>query len=353
MVAQSRRSKQFIWGTWAVIAAVFLWVVTFSTAFAIADPDSIAIEDVRAYDSALEADDLLIVVEYNLPYTSLPDEVISDAFLGRFLRDTTELKSVEPFAFNDKGYGRGIFSLYWTAVQKSADSIEFENTNAEGYKLILQGKVGVFTGSVPTITSTSIIWTDTAKTATFLFQDIERIARKFENDPGWNDDADFADLIENPGGTVQLTSSGIGSGEEYFSNAIPQLGAMIPSIFSSAQTSPDVSEKPDSRSFANTKDQFWEGNWIDDHFNFLATQYQAPKRMFTGMAAVIFMGLIAFFCANLLGQHELAAPFGLLTMAFTFPMFGAINFFPLNFVLTATFVMGVLGLGWVFFLRKT
>ncbi len=71
------------------------------------------------------------------------------------------------------------------------------------------------------------------------------------------------------------------------------------------------------------------------------------------MAAVIFMGLIAFFCANLLGQNEMAAPFGLLTMTFTFPMFGAINFFPLNFVLTAAFVMGVLGLGWVFFLRKT
>ncbi len=351
MVAQNKRSKLFLFI--AVVVAAFLWAASFTSVFAIADPDSIAIEDVRAYDSVLESGDLLIIVEYNLPYTALPDEIIFDAYLGRFLLDTTELKSVEPFAFNDKGYGRGIFSLYWTKVQKEADSIEFDNPNAEAYKLILQGKVGVFTGSVPTITSNSISWTDTARTATLLFQEIERIARKFENDTGWNDDADFADLIENPGGTVQLTSTGIGSGEEYFSNAVPQLGAMIPSIFSSSQTSPDVSERPDSRSFADEKDQFWNGNWIDEKFDFLALQHQAPKRTFTAMFAVIFMGLIAFFCANLLGQNALAVPFGMLTMAFTFPMFGAINFFPLNFVLATSFVMGVLGLGWVFFLRKT
>ena len=349
MMARSRRFNQLMFATWAVLAATLLWAVSFSTAFAIADPDSIAIEDVRAYDSVLESGDLMIIVEYNLPYTSLPDEIISDAYLGQFLLDSTILKSVEPFAFNDKGYGRGIFSLYWTAVQKSDDSIEFDNPNAEGYKLVLLGKVGVFTGSVPTITSTSIIWTSTGFTTSALFIDTAELARKLENDPGWNDDPDFADLIESPGGTIQLTATG----EEYFSNAVPQLGAMIPTLFSSSQTSPDVSEKVDNRSFAADKDRFWEGNWVDEHFDFLATQYQAPKRMFTGMAAVIFMGLIAFFCASILGQNELAAPFGLMTMAFTFPMFGAINFFALNFVLTGAFVMGVLGLGWVFFLRKT
>ncbi len=347
-------SKRKIWAGWfwayfAVVAGVFLWLGHTPLVYAIADPDSISIQGVRAYDSVLEADDLLIVVEYNLAYTTLPDEIISDAYLGRFLRDSTELKSVEPFAFNDKGFGRGVYSLYWTAVQKSADSIEFDNPNSENYQVRLQGKVGVFTGSVPTIASSSIVWTNELNTAALLFQDIETVARKFENDTGWNDDPDFADLINDQGGAVQFTLTG----ETYFSNAIPQLITMIPAMFSLAKESPDFSEKPDSRSFANDKDQFWNGNWIDTHFDFLATQHQAPKRTFTAMAAVIFMGLIAFFCAGLLGQNELAAPFGILTMAFTFPMFGAINFFPLNFVLTTTFVLGILGLGWIFFLRKT
>ncbi|KKL46161.1 hypothetical protein LCGC14_2348370, partial [marine sediment metagenome] len=135
------------------IAASLL--VAFSSAtpvYAIDNPDTISIETVRAYDSVLTSGDLLIIVQYNLAYASLPDEVITDAFIGRFKLGTIELNSVEPFSFNDKGYGRGVFSLFWTPTQKTADSIEFNNPNLEDYTLTLQGDIGVFTGSVPTTT---------------------------------------------------------------------------------------------------------------------------------------------------------------------------------------------------------
>jgi len=336
----------------AVFAAVVVFVFSYRDVLAIADPDTITIEDVRAYDSVLESGDLLVIVEYNLAYSSLPDEIISDAYLGRFLRDTAELKSVEPFAFNDKGYGRGIFSLYWTAAEKDTDSIEFDNPNAEGYKLNLQGKVGVFGGSVPSITSPSISFQDSTQTAQLLFAHVESLARKFENDSGWNDNVDFDDLIENPGGVVQLTSEGIGSGEEYFSNAIPQLQSMIPTIFSSGLSSPDFSEKQPDRALEDKVNTFWDGNWVGDHFDFQADLYGVPRRTLTAMAAVVFMGLIAFFVTNLLGQNPQAPGFGMMTMAVTLPMFGAIDMVPLNFVITTAFVMGVLGLGWVFFLRR-
>ena len=64
------------------------------------------------------------------------------------------------------------------------------------------------------------------------------------------------------------------------------------------------------------------------------------------------MGVIAFTATKLLGGQELAAPFGIMTMAVSLPMFGAVNWIPLNMVITIAFVMGILGLGWVFFLRR-
>ena len=147
-----------------LILAWILFMVLSETVFAISNPTSITIVDVRAYDAVLEADDLLVVVEYDLAYTVFPAEIISDAYLGRFLNGTTELTSVEPYAFNDKGYGAGIFSFYWSPAQKETASIEFNNPNVEPYTVVLQGKPGVFPGTAPSITSPTIHWQDASNT---------------------------------------------------------------------------------------------------------------------------------------------------------------------------------------------
>ena len=335
-----------------VVVAWISFIVVYETALGISNPTSITIVDVRAYDSVLEADDLLVVVEYNLPYAVIPDEIISDAYLGRFLNGTTELTSVEPYAFNDKGYGRGIFSFSWSPAQKATASIEFDNPDAEPYLVSLQGKPGVFPGTAPSITSPTIDWQDSSNTTNLLYAQVSDLAYKFENDPGWNDETDFDDLIESPGGVLQLTSAGRGSGEEYFSNAIRELQSMIPAIFSSGTSAPDFSESPINQSYENDLNTFWDGNWIGTHFDTLATTYDAPRGVITALIATLFIGLIAFFSANLLGQNAEAAGFGMMTMAVTLPMFTAINMVPLNFTIVTTFVLGVLGIGWVVFLRR-
>ena len=56
-----------------VVVAWISFIVGYETALGISNPTSITIVDVRAYDSVLEADDLLVVVEYNLPYAVIPD----------------------------------------------------------------------------------------------------------------------------------------------------------------------------------------------------------------------------------------------------------------------------------------
>ena len=335
----------FAW-IWAIVFAAWIGLVA-SVVFAIANPDTISIEDVRAYSTVLTDGDLLILVEYNLAYASLPTEIISDAYVGRFKRGTEDLNPIEPFAFNDKGYGRGVFSFYWTSSQRVTDSIEFDNPNNEDYTVSLQGKIGVFPGSIPSITTDTIDWQDPAITRTLLHEEIVFLARKFENDPGWNDDADFDDLIANPGGEDQLTTTG----EDYFTGAIPQLSVMTPALFSSGTITPDFVESTFTPSYEDDLNTFWDGNWVDTRFQVLADRFEVPKRGLTTVFALFWMLLIAWFVARLLeGVNENQA-FGLATMALTLPMFTAVNWIPLSIAMVVAFLC-LLGIGWTLWLRR-
>jgi len=333
----------------ASMAAFIFWGVSsvFAGVLGIANPDTIKIEDVRAYNTVLTDGDLLVLVEYNLVYASLPDEVISDAFVGRFKRGTEDLNQTEPFSFNDKGYGRGVFSLYWTPAEVTTSSIEFGNTNSEDYTVTLQGKLGVFPSTIPSITTSTIDWQNVDITRTLLHEEIVFLARKFENDPGWNDDADFDDLIVNPGGEDQLTTTG----ENYFQGAIAQLSLMVPALFTSGVTAPDFVESDFGTSYQDELDTFWDGNWVDTKFQTLADRYEVPKRALTSVFALFWMILIAWFVSRLLegvGENQM---FGIATMALTLPMFTAVNWIPLPIALSVAF-LALLGVGWTLFLRR-
>jgi hypothetical protein len=344
------------WFALAVLASLIALLP--GQAFAIGDPDSITISDIRAYDSVLESGDLLVIVEYDLPYTSIPTETIGDAYLGRFLRSTTELNSVEPFSYNDKGYGVGIFSLYWSATQKTTDSIEFDDSNSEAYAITLQGKIGVFTGSVPTTTTTTITWQDVSDTKDLLKLHIVELAQRFESDTDWNDgtqsniintaSTNFGNLISVTTGNDQLTAVG----EEYFSNAIPQIQVMVPSLFSSGVTTPDFTERSFDKSFEGNINSFWDGNWVDTRFQNLADTYRVPKRTLTTIVALFFMCLIAFFVSRLLDSTDNGMAFGLMTFAVTLPMAAAVNWVPMAVVASVGFIC-LTGVSWSIWGRRS
>ena len=243
-------APNYRWG----IAFALLVALLPGQALAIADPDSITLEMVRAYSGVLETGDMLVVVHYDLAYTSTPAEQIGDAYLGRFFRGTTELNSVEPFPFNDRGYGVGVFSLYWTASQVTSDSIEFEDTNSENYAVSLQGKVGVFPGSAPSSTTNTITWRAASNTESLLFADIDEVANTLEQNAAWV--ANTYDLISRLGGQEALTNDG----ETYFASAIPNLQVMIPDIFSSAASTPTFTERDHERAYSDRLQTFWDGN---------------------------------------------------------------------------------------------
>jgi hypothetical protein len=329
-----------------IFAVILLGAITGGRVFAIADPTTISIEDVRAYDGVLTAGDLLLVVEYNIVYASTPDETISEAYLGRFKRAGTEYASVEPYAYNDKGYGAGVFSLYWTEAQKDADSIEFENPNGETYSLIFQGKIGVFPGTAPSTTTSTIDWRPTSDTQTELFNHIQALANTLQNDSGWSDNIP---LISTTADIIQLSAKG----EDYFTNAIPSLGSMVPAIFSSGLSSPDDTPSVHKKGFENEVNTFWDtdGSWVDERFDNLAETFRMPKAVITAILSLFIIGGVVWASARLMGESDRGWEFGLLTMAVTLPLLTAVNWMPMGVTMTVA-LFALLGIGWTLFLRR-
>ncbi len=345
-LGKSRRRR-----TWAFFIAfsivyALLAVLASKDVFAIENPDSPpTIKDITAYQSVLDAGDLLVVVEYDLEYASLPDEPINEAYLGRFFRGNDELNSVEPFAFNDKGYGRGVFSLYWTAVQVTTSSIEFDNPNGEDYQVRFQGKVGVFPGDVPTTTATNIIWQDVTDTKDLLHAQVTSIARSFEFDSAWA--ANDQDLISSTAGVDLLTAAG----EEYFANAIPHLQAMVPTLFSSGVSAAGFTEEPSATSYSAELDTFWDGRWLDTIFEDLAATLRVSKGILKTMFALFWMVIIVWFTSKLLGNTDMGRQYGILTIAVTLTMFTAVNFIDLALTITVA-SLAVIALFWTFMGRR-
>ncbi len=94
-----------------------LYLLLASPVYAISSPDSGPyITQVDVYRHSLESDDMLVVARYNVPYTSVPDEAISQAYIGRLVSGSTELARVSPYSYYNKGYGYGVFSMYLDAA---------------------------------------------------------------------------------------------------------------------------------------------------------------------------------------------------------------------------------------------
>ena len=338
-----RRTRAFIV---AFILAVVGLMVLNDTVFAIADPDTPPnIDKITAYDGVLDAGDLLVVVEYDLKYASLPDEPINEAYLGRFFTGTTEVNSTEPYAFNDNGYGRGVFSMYWTAAQKATASIEFDNTNSEDYQIKFEGKVGVFPGDAPTTTATNILWQDVTNTVDLLHAQIKNLARSLEFDAKWA--ANSQDLISSTGGVDLLTAAG----EEYFANAIPHLQAMTPSLFSSGVRAANFTEEDFGSSYSDEIGTFWDGTWVDDTFTTLATTLRVGKGLLKALFALFCIVIIVWFVSKLLANTDMGQQFGILTIALTLPMFAAVDMIPLEMAILVAF-LAIIGLMWTFMLRR-
>ena len=311
------------------------------TVSAQAAPDDLILLSIQGYTGALEDDDLLLVVRYDIAYGSPPSQLVSDTFIGRFLVDTTDKNSTELFPFSQRGYNQGVFSFYWTALQAASDSVEYNNPNGENYIIRLQGKPGVFPGGVPAINSSTITW----RTRLELRTDIIALAQALQGDPDWV--TEELTLILTGDQTLFTANGG-----EYFATVIPRLASMEPSLFESAVSILLPVTRTPTNTYADDLEGFWAGYWVDENLGNIADNFQMSLVVVKTALAFIAMLIVCTGTAWLLKDHgERAVEFGILTMAVTLPLGVSVGLISMQIGMIVG-LLGLVGLSWSFFGRR-
>lgn len=273
----------------AIVVSLLLVIVTPALA-AIAHPDTLTINSVYAYQSCLETDDQLYLIEYTVDYdgeypAAYPDEDITEAFLTRLMyADTTDLGSTAPYAYYQIGYGQGIAAIYFSA-DDAPPYWESELLSIE-----LTGNPTLDWGeSIPTTTVYTFDgWLGVSSLASRILY--------------------LADLLELAWEVDMIETTAIGSclttyGEAYFTNAIPNLRVMCPSVFSSGMESADFNRRDVSdTTYADLLRDQWDGTWLDTGDT--ADNLGVDKIWITGMIFMATMLVITYIIVRRTGSYK-------------------------------------------------
>lgn len=208
---------------------------------AIDSPDEMDISNVWAYRHCLEDNDRLFVIEYNIDYTTNPDEGANEAFIARLMDGITELKADTPYDFQDNGYGVGIIMLYFTAAEATALPVTWEGA----YTVKLMGNPTLsWSGAVPEDTINSWFWSS----STDIYTTKEELSARILALAGQLESLWSLDMIESVGSSNKLTSYG----ETYFSSLVANFREMAPYAFSGQTIDIDFNYKTYAQTYANT-----------------------------------------------------------------------------------------------------
>jgi len=229
-----------------VLGIVLLQLTLFaSPAYAAIDtPDTYTINTITFYQSCLETDDQLCIVEFTLEYTGAnPDEDANEAWLFRILNPADEevSESVAPFAYYDDGYSVGIVSFYFSA----ADALTWGGGVA--YKIELTGNPSLTwtDGDPPRVTDDTINWET----------DSSAITARIRSLAGTFGTAYSQVMREKIGGVWKLS---LDYGEPYFTTVIDNLSLIAPDLFQSLSSQPTFRE----RTYAQAGKTTMEGRWV-------------------------------------------------------------------------------------------
>lgn len=305
-----------------------------------ADPDSLTIQATYAYSGVINTGDMLVVVEYDIDYVTLPTLAATDAYICRFFVDSTEVNNAEIVSFNDFGYGLGVCSMYFTDALRLASSIEFGNPNGEDYEVVVQGKPSAFSDP-PQVTTLSITYRSASQTAKFLTSDIANLAQALENNSAWA--ANNFDLYAFATGQAFLTADG----EAYFGLAIPNLQIMVPDLFGSSTISPDVSERDWDLSENNRLLTLWDNSPLAPVFDQQSAAWGISKPWILGLLGMSMVGGGIWFAQKRTGAPE----FGMLTIPFAWPLAVAAGLGAMTAIMFVT-AIAIMGLMFSLFLRR-
>jgi len=340
--------KVFTAGFWigfcsgAAVVAALLLAAPVAAQTIIPDPDALLIQSVRAYDGVLSEDDFLVVVVYTIDYDTLPSDTVNNTFIGRFLGPAgTEVNATEILAFNNLGYGTGVLSFYFTKEEKETASIEFNNPNSETYTAIVQGKPSAFPDP-PKVTTVGIVYRGQGvSTEDILQTDVSNTATSLETEFEWRDnDLQLLDFIAGRGVLTE-------DGESYFGRVIPNLQVMIRDLFRSSSTAPFVDERDFTFSERDRLLDFWDGTPVETSINSLTSLFRVDAVLVSGLLGLAMVGFFVYLSNKFTQSPE----YGILTVAFVWPLTAAMGLTTMTAIMIAT-AIGVLGLGFAFVLRR-
>ncbi len=238
-----------------VLTALVLGVV--SPASAITNPDSTpTIGRIKAYRNLLATNDMLLVIEANIPYSTntTPNETVSQAFIWRLFNaaGTVELGTAIGYAYTNKGYGYNVYAMYWSNTTAPAWGV--------AYPLHLEGNPGLFAS--PPVYNYQVSTADySGNTTTSLVQaelkkDIIDIATDLNNQ--WNLGLDHSLVISAEGGQYLSLY-----GEDFFRGAVYGIQALAPTLFRYAVGSANVTDRTWTLTYATSVETQYVGTWVD------------------------------------------------------------------------------------------
>ncbi len=303
-----------------------------STVFAIDNPTTIVITQVRGYRDAQVAGDLLIVGEYLILYSvGLPDETIQEAFVGRFLDGATELAttSLYPFVIPNLGYDRGLIGFYF----------DTEPVPATGLELVIQGNPSLFpTPSGNRAANSGIEF----RSKSTIVTDLRLKGLILES--AWRITDITTDIIEGTAQGLRLTPDG----EEYFTNTIPLVRSVAGGLFQSNVFTPSVQEETFTNVYADSIRDYWVGTDFDNAVTGLADYIDTPKIIFTTAMLMLVATAIAFYVIQATQNSGMGVMSGIVVLCI-----GAIVGWTTFQFVALLGLIGALAIGYVFFYQKS
>ncbi len=242
---------------WRIITAVLVCFMLLppGTALAATDPPDATptIEDIFIYRHLIEPNDLLLIATYNIPYTSIPDARVDQAYLFRLLDtdNTTVLLTNEAYPYDDKGYNQGFVSLYATAANAPTWGID--------YSIQLIGKPSEFTDTSNVTYNYPI---NSSSYSTFATQSGNQLdlASKVIVAAQALEIAWSITLLGTGDTGIILDQNGV----IYFRSAVLGLQVMAPTLFEIQVSDPDYTAENWTNAQATTYRGRFSGTWFGD-----------------------------------------------------------------------------------------
>lgn len=206
-----------------------------------ADPTTLVINEVSAYENALAEGDQLYLVMYTIHYATLPVKAgnityrADELFIFRLLDGTTEVTSAKPFPFYNNGFGLGVVAFYLdpedAPTWESSLTVELTGDPLAGW-----------IGTPPQVSTDVISWT--TGTTGDIQEDVSTkilvLASRLQQ--SWD-----VTLLA----TVQSLTVLNEVGQTYFAGVVPYLNQIAPYAMGSYTFAPDFpGDKPSDMTYA-------------------------------------------------------------------------------------------------------